>query len=171
MIIWSKDWLYVYSGRGIWIRRLNADYEDSFCLSPPPFDWLRQTPVGEVRSSDTPLTLVALQWTPTTDMDGKSHIVTHSKKILKTNTQNKSIFFSISFVVFFIYVVHFFAIGKSLKRGVLSFGNCPTGISDDIVSSVRSSNSHPDLLVIHHNNPTIFRSHRSSTLDFHFLSH
>ena len=38
------------------------------------------------------------------------------------------------------------------------------------VSSVRSSNSHPDLLVIHH--PThFFRSHRSSTLDFHFLSH
>ena len=126
--------MYVYSGRGIWIRGLNIDYEDSFCLSPPPFDWLRQTPVGEVRSSDTPLTLVALQWTPTTDMDGKSHIVTHSKKILKTNTQNKSVFFSISFVVFFIYVVHFFAIGKSLKRGVLSFGNCPTGISDDIVS-------------------------------------
>ena len=38
------------------------------------------------------------------------------------------------------------------------------------VSSVRSSNSHPDLLVIQH--PThFFRSHRSSTLDFHFLSH
>ena len=40
-----------------------------------------------------------------------------------------------------------------------------------IISSVRSSYSHPDLLVIHHNHPTIFRSHRSSTLDFHFLSH
>ena len=39
-----------------------------------------------------------------------------------------------------------------------------------LVSSVRSSNSHPDLLVIQH--PThFFRSHRSSTLDFHFLSH
>ena len=107
------------------------------CASLPPLDWLRQTPVGEVRSSDTPLTLVALHWTPTTDMDGKSHIVTNSKKILKTNTQNKSAFFSISFVVFFIYVVHFFALGKSLKRSVLSFGNCPTSfwlISDDIFS-------------------------------------
>ena len=40
-----------------------------------------------------------------------------------------------------------------------------------IISSVRSSNSHPDLLVIHHHHPHFFRSHRSSTLDFHFLSH
>ena len=40
-----------------------------------------------------------------------------------------------------------------------------------LVSSVRSSNSHPDLLVIHPPPPThFFRSHRSSTLDFHFLS-
>ena len=39
-----------------------------------------------------------------------------------------------------------------------------------IVSSVRSSNSHPDLLLIHHQHPHFFRSHRSSTLDFHFLS-
>ena len=41
------------------------------------------------------------------------------------------------------------------------------------VSSVRSSNSHPDLLLIHHHqqHPHFFRSHRSSTLDFHFLSH
>ena len=39
-----------------------------------------------------------------------------------------------------------------------------------VVSSVRSSYSHPDLLLTHH--PTnFFRSHRSSTLDFHFLSH
>ena len=38
------------------------------------------------------------------------------------------------------------------------------------ISSVRSSNSHPDLLVIQHH-PRFFRSHRSSTLDFHFLSH
>ena len=38
------------------------------------------------------------------------------------------------------------------------------------VSSVRSSNSHPDLLVTQHH-PHFFRSHRSSTLDFHFLSH
>ena len=37
------------------------------------------------------------------------------------------------------------------------------------VSSVRSSYSHPDLLVTHP--PHFFRSHRSSTLDFHFLSH
>ena len=40
-----------------------------------------------------------------------------------------------------------------------------------IVSSVRSSNSHPDLLVTHHQHPHFFRSHRSPTLDFHFLSH
>ena len=40
------------------------------------------------------------------------------------------------------------------------------------ISSVRSSNSHPDLLVTHPTPPThFFRSHRSSTLDFHFLSH
>ena len=40
------------------------------------------------------------------------------------------------------------------------------------ISSVRSSNSHPDLLLTHHRHPThFFRSHRSSTLDFHFLSH
>ena len=42
--------------------------------------------------------------------------------------------------------------------------------SSPVVSSVRSSNSHPDLLVTHH--PThFFRSQRSSTLDLHFLSH
>ena len=41
-------------------------------------------------------------------------------------------------------------------------------INESFVSSVRSSNSHPDLLVtLNH----FFRSHRSSTLDFHFLSH
>ena len=40
-----------------------------------------------------------------------------------------------------------------------------------IVSSVRSSNSHPDLLVTHHQHPHFFRSQRSPTLDFHFLSH
>merc|ERR1712016_82966 len=38
-----------------------------------------------------------------------------------------------------------------------------------IFSSVRSSNSHPDLLLIHH--PTFSVTHRSSILDFHFLSH
>ena len=41
------------------------------------------------------------------------------------------------------------------------------------VSSVRSSNSHPNLLLIHPTTTSthFFRSHRSSTLDFHFLSH
>merc|ERR1712218_584515 len=38
------------------------------------------------------------------------------------------------------------------------------------ISSVRSSYSHPDLLVTQHP-PHFFRSHRSSTLDLHFLSH
>ena len=37
------------------------------------------------------------------------------------------------------------------------------------ISSVRSSYSHPDLLLVQH--PHFFGSHRSSTLDFHFLSH
>ena len=38
-------------------------------------------------------------------------------------------------------------------------------------SSVRSSYSHPDLLLTHHPTPPhFFRAHRSSTLDFHFLS-
>merc|ERR1711952_201381 len=48
--------------------------------------------------------------------------------------------------------------------------HCPVGSIKAIFSSVRSSNSHPDLLVIQHP-PHFFRSHRSSTLDFHFLSH
>ena len=39
------------------------------------------------------------------------------------------------------------------------------------ISSVRSSYSHPDLLVTQQQHPHFFRSHRSSTLDFHFLSH
>ena len=48
--------------------------------------------------------------------------------------------------------------------------HCPVGSIMAIFSSVRSSYSHPDLLVIQH--PThFFRSHRSSSLDFHFLSH
>merc|ERR1712122_86322 len=47
--------------------------------------------------------------------------------------------------------------------------HCPVGSIMAIFSSVRSSNSHPDLLLIHP--PHFFRSHRSSTLDFHFLSH
>ena len=40
-----------------------------------------------------------------------------------------------------------------------------------LISSVRSSYSHPDLLLTHPTPPHFFRSHRSSTLDFHFLSH
>ena len=40
-----------------------------------------------------------------------------------------------------------------------------------LVSSVRSSYSHPDLLLTHPTTTHFFRSHRSSTLDFHFLSH
>ena len=39
-----------------------------------------------------------------------------------------------------------------------------------IVSSVRSSNSHPDQLLVS-TSTHFFRSHWSSTLDFHFLSH
>ena len=39
-----------------------------------------------------------------------------------------------------------------------------------LFSSVRSSNSHPDLLLVS-TTTHFFRSHRSSTLDFHFLSH
>ena len=46
--------------------------------------------------------------------------------------------------------------------------NCPQYIF--LVSSVRSSYSHPDQLLIHHH-PTFSVTHRSSTLDFHFLSH
>merc|ERR1711952_216036 len=49
--------------------------------------------------------------------------------------------------------------------------HCPVGSIMAIFSSVRSSYSHPDLLLIHHPPPHFFRSHRSSTLDFHFLSH
>merc|ERR1712012_886224 len=45
----------------------------------------------------------------------------------------------------------------------------PCGQYMAIFSSVRSSNSHPDLLVIQHLTH-FFRSHRSSTLDFRFLS-
>ena len=39
------------------------------------------------------------------------------------------------------------------------------------VSSVRSSYSQPNLLLIQHPPTHFFRSHRSSILDFHFLSH
>merc|ERR1712218_599530 len=48
--------------------------------------------------------------------------------------------------------------------------HCPVGSIMAIFSSVRSSYSHPDLLLIHPP-PHFFRSHRSSPLDFHFLSH
>ena len=40
----------------------------------------------------------------------------------------------------------------------------------NFVSSVRTSNSHPDLLLTQQH-PHFFRSQRSSTLDFHILSH
>merc|ERR1711952_249527 len=46
--------------------------------------------------------------------------------------------------------------------------HCPVGSIMAIFSSVRSSKSHPDLLVTHLH---FFRPHGSSTLDFHFLSH
>ena len=48
--------------------------------------------------------------------------------------------------------------------------HCPVGSIMAIFSSVRSSNSHPNLLLTH---PTthFFRSHLFSTQDFHFLSH
>merc|ERR1712004_886301 len=49
--------------------------------------------------------------------------------------------------------------------------HCPVGSIMAIFSSVMSCNSHPDLLVTHHHPTHFFRSHRSSTLDFHFLSH
>merc|ERR1711952_3324 len=48
--------------------------------------------------------------------------------------------------------------------------HCPVGSIMAIFSSVRSSYSHPDQLLIHHH-PTFSVTHRSSTLDFHFLSH
>ena len=44
----------------------------------------------------------------------------------------------------------------------------PCGQYMAIFSSIRSSNSNSNLLVIH---PHFFRAHPSSTLDFHFLSH
>ena len=53
------------------------------------------------------------------------------------------------------------------KRGP---GSDPCHGSSFIISSVRSSYSHHDLLLIT-SSTHFFRSHRSSTLDFHFLSH
>ena len=53
------------------------------------------------------------------------------------------------------------------------YSGCPKKmLLSGFVSSVRSSNSHPDLLLIHPTTTSthFFRSHRSSTLDFHFLS-
>ena len=61
-----------------------------------------------------------------------------------------------------------------IKDGKLNTNFLATLFSElpRLFSSVRSSNSHPDLLMIQHHPPThFFRSHRSSTLDFHFLSH
>ena len=51
---------------------------------------------------------------------------------------------------------------KKWGEGVESLG---------FVSSVRSSYSHPDLLLIHHHHPTFSVTHQSSTLDFHFLTY
>merc|ERR1711873_179349 len=48
--------------------------------------------------------------------------------------------------------------------------HCPVCSIMAIFSSVRSSYSHPDLLLIT-THPTFSDTHRSSTLDFHFLSH
>merc|ERR1712067_112442 len=49
--------------------------------------------------------------------------------------------------------------------------HCPVGSIMAIFSSVRSSYSRPDLLLTHPTPPHFFKSQRSSTLDFHFLSH
>ena len=56
----------------------------------------------------------------------------------------------------------------TLYRMVYKSGRCE--IFCFFVSSIRSSNSHHDLLVIYQH-PHFFRSHQSSTLGFHFLSH
>ena len=48
----------------------------------------------------------------------------------------------------------------------------PQTLTNIFVSSVRSSYSHPDLLLIHHPpHPTFSVTHRSSILDFNFRSH
>ena len=61
---------------------------------------------------------------------------------------------------------------KQIDRDVVALGDPgDPEFEASIFSSVRSSNSHPDLLLIHHNHPHFFRSHWPSTLDFHFLSH
>ena len=53
----------------------------------------------------------------------------------------------------------------------LPFSNIFLCFICSLSSSVRSFYSHPDLLLIHPPPTNFFRSHRSSTLDFHFLSH
>ena len=60
--------------------------------------------------------------------------------------------------------VHLLTLQLKIKENIFKI------IPVNIISSVRSSYSHPDLQLIQH--PThFFRSRRSSTLDFHFLSH
>ena len=79
------------------------------------------------------------------------------------------------------YPLYLFVVGIHTKKnsnfvisaeGVCVCNRRPSGANNRIwlfVSSVRSSNTHPDLLVIHPTSNHFFRSHRSSTLDFHFL--
>merc|ERR1712012_886833 len=60
---------------------------------------------------------------------------------------------------------------QCIIRNCLRSVPLPCGQYMAIFSSVRSSYSHPDLLVTQQQHPHFFRSHRSSTLYFHFLSH
>ena len=56
-----------------------------------------------------------------------------------------------------------------VEEKMFTFVVCPWySLVPPFVSSVRSSNSHPDPLVIQQQHPHFFRSHRSLTLDFHF---
>ena len=86
------------------------------------------------------------------------------------------------FLLFLIYLFQLTAIGSIVAFAldlpqphicihVFEFGSnfITQGQHSYFDSSVRSSNSHPDLLLI--TSTHFFRSHRSSTLDFHFLSH
>ena len=84
-------------------------------------------------------------------MRSRRHGVTNTKTCIntKTNTNNKTL-----------EIVDERNLSMVLKMT----------LSTKIFSSVRSVYSHPDLLLIQHP-PHFFRSHRSSTLDFHFLSH
>ena len=68
-------------------------------------------------------------------------------------------------------------IAAALMEAIIPQRTCLLKVDNDrlvdkrgIFSSARGSYSHPDLLVIQHQ-PHFFRSHLSSTPDFHFLSH